>query len=201
MNVTGASGLTPARVVTRKALGAVDGNVVCGGGNKMMNEFLDERQLADPETEESWETGSHNHSAIQANLTYLLKRAETYSVYTELSLDTTTLDPQKFKFKDEIKPDVCVYPKRGLIRPFDILKMSEMPLLAIEVLSPKQSAYEILEKFAAYFALGVKSCWLVDPLTAVVSVYSSLNAHQNFTAGEVVDRVIGLQLAFDEIFE
>lgn len=162
----------------------------------MTNEFL-----AIPEIEESGEMGSHNHSAIQANLTYLLKRTEKYSVYTELSLDTTTLDSQKFKFKDEIKPDVCVYPKRGLVRPFDILKMSEMPLLAIEVLSPKQSAYEILEKFAAYFALGVKSCWLVDPLTAVVSVYPALDAHQNFTAGEVVDQVIGIRLPFDEIFE
>ena len=167
----------------------------------MFNEFLAEPQLAEPEMEESWEMGSHNHSAIQANITYLLKRVEKYSVYTELSLDTTTLDPQKFKFKDEIKPDVCVYPKRGLIRPFDILKMSEMPLLAIEVLSPKQSAYEILEKFAAYFALGVKSCWLVDPLTAVVSVYSALDVHQNFTVGEVVDSVIGLRVPFDEIFE
>ena len=166
-----------------------------------MSEFLADWQLAAPETEESWGIGSHNHSAIQANITYLLKRAEKYSVYTELSLDTTTLDPQKFKFKDEIKPDVCVYPKRGLIRPFDILKMSEMPLLAIEVLSPKQSAYEILEKFAAYFTLGVKSCWLVDPLTAVVSVYSALDTHQNFTVGEVVDPVIGLRLPFSEIFE
>ena len=76
----------------------------------MTNEFL-----ADAETEESEGIGSHNHSAIQANITYLLKRIEKYSVYTELSLDTTTLDPQKFKYKDEIKPDVCVYPKRGLM--------------------------------------------------------------------------------------
>lgn len=82
----------------------------------MFNAVLAERQPAEAETDESWEMGSHNHSAIQANITYLLKRAEKYLVYTELSLDTTTLDPQKFKFKNEIKPDVCVYPKRGLIR-------------------------------------------------------------------------------------
>lgn len=79
--------------------------------------------------------------------------------------------------------------------------MSEMPLLVVEVLSPKQSAYEILEKFAAYFALGVKSCWLVDPLTAIVAVYSTLETHQIFAAGEVVDEVIELDLPFDEIFE
>ena len=166
-----------------------------------MNEFLADWQIANPETEEAGEMGSHNHSAIQANITYLLKRMGKYSVYTELSLDTSSLDPQQFRYKDEIKPDVCVYAKRGLIRPFDILKMSEMPLLVVEVLSPKQSAYEILEKFAAYFALGVKSCWLVEPLTAIVAVYSALDVHQNFTAGEVVDDSIGLHLPFGEIFE
>lgn len=166
-----------------------------------MTEFLADWRIANPETEEVEEMGSHNHSAIQANLTYLLKRTGRYSVYTELSLDTTPLDPKLFKVKDEIKPDVCVYPKRGLIRPFDILKMSEMPLLVVEVLSPKQSAYEILEKFAAYFALGVKSCWLVDPLTAIVAVYSTLETHQIFAAGEVVDEAIELDLPFDEIFE
>lgn len=166
-----------------------------------MNALLTDWQFANPETEEVGELGSHNHSAIQANITYLLKRAGKYSVYTELSLDTSSLDPQQFRVKDEIKPDVCVYPKRGLIRPFDILKMSEMPLLVVEVLSPKQSAYEILEKFAAYFALGVKSCWLVEPLTAIVAVYSALDRHQNFTAGEVVDDSIQLRLPFSEIFE
>lgn len=166
-----------------------------------MTELLTDWQVANPEIEETEEMGSHNHSAIQANITHLLKRIGKYSVYTELSLDTTPLDPKQFKFKDEIKPDVCVYPKRGLIRPFDLLKMSEMPLLVVEVLSPKQSAYEILEKFAAYFALGVKSCWLVDPLTAIVAVYSALDAHQIFAAGEVVDEVIDLRLPFDEIFE
>ena len=167
----------------------------------MLKEYFADWQPANLETEEPGEMGSHNHSAIQANITYLLKRTEKYSVYTELSLDTTSLDQQQFRFRDEIKPDVCVYPKRGLIRPFDIMKMSEMPLLAVEVLSPKQSAYEILEKFAAYFALGVKSCWLVDPLTAVVSVYSALDTHENFTSGEVVDKVLGLYLPFNEIFE
>lgn len=166
-----------------------------------MTEFLADWQVANGETEEAGEIGSHNHSAIQANITYLLKRTGKYSVYTELSLDTSPLNPQQFKIKDEIKPDVCVYPKRGLIRPFDILKMSEMPLLVVEVLSPKQSAYEILEKFAAYFALGVKSCWLVDPLTAIVAVYSALDVHQIFSTGEVVDEVIDLRLPFDEIFE
>lgn len=145
--------------------------------------------------------GSHNHSAIQVNLAFLLKQLGQYSVYTELSLDVSQLDPKRFKVKDEIKPDVCIYPKRGLSRPFDILKMTEMPLLVIEILSPKQGVQDILEKFAIYFALGVKSCWLVDPLTAIVAVYSALEQHKIFSADKVMDETIGLQLPFAEIFE
>jgi Uma2 family endonuclease len=157
--------------------------------------------LTEIETEESGDMGSLNHSAIQVNLAYLLKQLGTFSVYTELSLDTSKLDKSKYKFREEIKPDVCIYPKRGLSRPYDILKMSEMPLLAIEVLSPKQGLQDIIEKIDAYFALGVRSCWLIDPTTAIVVVYSSLDSHKIFTEGEVIDATIGIRLPFAAIFD
>ena len=57
---------------------------------------------------------------------------------------------------------MCIYLKRQRNLQNDILRMSEMPLLAIEVLSPKQGIYDILEKFKLYFSLGVQSCWLGD---------------------------------------
>jgi Uma2 family endonuclease len=161
-----------------------------------MNELLTEIK-----TEEYSDMGSLNHSALQVNLAYLLKRLGTFSVYTELSLDTSKLDKSQYRFREEIKPDVCIYPKRGLSRPYDILKMTEMPLLAIEVLSPRQGLQEIIEKFDVYFALGVRSCWLIDPTTAIVAVYRSLDFHKIFAAGEVVDDVIGIRLPFDEIFD
>jgi Uma2 family endonuclease len=130
-----------------------------------------------------------------------LKRLGKYSVLTELSLDTSQLVTHQFKVKDEIKPDVCAYLKRSLSRPFDILKMSEMPLLVIEILSPRQGAQEILEKFAAYFALGVLSCWLVDPTTAIVAVYAALDQHKTFSSGEVIDETLDIRLPLVEIFE
>lgn len=157
--------------------------------------------LAEIESEESVEMGSLNHSAIQVNLAVLLKQVGTFSVYTELSLDTSRLDKTKYKFKEEIKPDVCIYPKRGLSRPYDILKMTEMPILAIEILSPKQGVQEIVEKIDAYFALGVRSCWLIDPTTAIVIVYRALEERKVFASGEVVDDLIGIRLPFDEIFD
>lgn len=59
----------------------------------------------------------------------------------------------------------------------------------------------MVEKIDAYFALGVRSCWLIDPTTAIVVVYSALNEHKVFSSGEVVDDIIGIQLPFAEIFE
>lgn len=55
--------------------------------------------------------------------------------------------------------------------------------------------------FEIYFALGVKSCWLVDPTTAVVSVYTTIDQNQTFSTGEVVDSTLDLRLPLAEIFE
>ena len=156
--------------------------------------FIDETEAVD-------DVGSYNHSIIQANLAFLLKRLGKYSVFTELSLDISQFELHKFKYKDEIKPDVCVYPKRGLSRPFDIMKMSEMPLLAIEILSPRQGAQEILEKFAVYFGIGVQACWLIDPTTAIVAVYAALDQHKTFSIGEVIDETLDIRLPLAEVFE
>lgn len=149
----------------------------------------------------SIDMGSFNHSSVQANLAFLLKRLGKYRVSTELSLDVSGAQLKHLKIKDEFKPDVCLYPKRGLSRPFDILKMTEMPQLAVEILSPRQGTEEILLKFAAYFQLGVHSCWLVDPVTENVVVYSALDQHKTFSEGELVDATLEIQLQLDEIFE
>ncbi|MCP4699745.1 MAG: hypothetical protein GY862_23275, partial [Gammaproteobacteria bacterium] len=71
--------------------------------------------------------GSHNHSYLQARFAYLFHSVGDYSVYTELSLDISSLDLSAFdlKVKDELKPDICLYPKRKLQPRHDILKMSK----------------------------------------------------------------------------
>jgi len=155
------------------------------------------------EVEKSVNMGSYNHSYIQANLIWLLKNIGKYAVLTELSLDISNVDLSQFsiKTKEEIKPDVCIYPKRGLSRPDDILKMSEMPLLVIEILSPKQGTYDILQKFKVYFALGIKSCWLVEPAIEVVTVYPSIDKRKNFINDKVLDEVLDISLSIPDIFE
>lgn len=161
---------------------------------------MSELAILDP-VEETNDMGSYNHSTVQANLAFLFKRTEQYSVSTELSLDISQFQADQNKFGNEIKPDVCIYPKRRLSRPYDILKMAEMPLVAVEILSPKQGAYEILEKFEVYFVLGVKSCWLVDPTTEIVAVYTALDQHQTFSTGEIIDDKVGIRIPLAQIFD
>ena len=158
--------------------------------------------VIEDEAEELEAMGSFNHGYVQARLIVGLDKLGSYTPVTELSLDVSTVDLGQFdlRTKEEIKPDICLYPKRGLSRPRDILKMTEMPLLAVEILSPRQGTYEILEKFRLYFELGVQSCWLVEPAINTVTVYSSIIEWKTFTTGNVVDDTLGISLSIHDIF-
>lgn len=146
--------------------------------------------------------GSYNHSTVQANLAYLLKGLGRFSVSIELSLDSSALDTALYKVKDELIPDVCIYLKRDLSVPFDILKMNEMPLMVVEVLSPRQYVTSLLEKFHAYFALGIRSCWLVDPATHTVHIYATMTEWRTFGMDETLDdQTLAIQLPVAAIFE
>ena len=161
--------------------------------------------VPDDVEEEFDDMGSHNHSMVQANLAYLFKQLGDYTVYSELSLDVSRLDGAQYNLKDEVIVDVCLYPKRSLSIPRDILRMTEMPPLAVEILSPRQGTGSILEKFEAYFVLGIQSCWLVDPLTQTVHVYRTSTERTTFSNGvsdsQVVDHTLNIKIPIAAIFE
>ncbi len=158
-----------------------------------MTYLVDEEQEFD-------DMGSYNHSLVQGNLAYLLRVNSNYSAFIELSLDSSRLDRAQFPhIKNELIPDVCVYP-RDSVKDLDILIMREMPILAIEVVSPRQGIQTIVEKIQAYFALGIQSCWLVEPLTKVVRVYHPNRSPQTIVSGEVVDEVANIKMLITEIF-
>lgn len=158
-----------------------------------MTVLIDEEQEYD-------DMGSFNHSLVQGNLTHLIRQHSNYSALVEVSLDTSTLDKSQFpNIKNELIPDICAYSRRPVaIR--DILVMKEMPKFVIEVISPRQGSFSIVEKFQAYFALGIQSCWLVDPVTSVISVYHPDQAPQTFASGEVIDEVADIKIPVTEAF-
>jgi Uma2 family endonuclease len=161
------------------------------------------------ESEESQDVGSLNHSFTQARLITLLSHEERFTTFVELSLDVsqTDLTPFGLKTKEEFKPDVCLYEiVSGYPEPDpqdDVLRVSQMPTLAIEIISPKQSIDDILSKFKVYFALGIKSCWLVTPAFESITVYSGFRNFKLFDVrrdAEVIDDVLDIHLPLGKIF-
>jgi Uma2 family endonuclease len=156
--------------------------------------------------DEEWENmGSINHSIVQAKITGLLLNDDRFTPAVELSLDISQIDMSQFglKAKEELKPDLCLYQgRRELSSPDDILKMTEMPLLVIEVLSPKQTIDDILAKFKAYFTLGIKSCWLVTPAIRAIAIYSQPSNFKTFGMNdtEVIDEIMDIHLPIQKVF-
>lgn len=162
---------------------------------------MSETTLIGDEEQEFDDMGSFNHSTVQANLAYLLKRIGKYTVSVELSLDSSSLDKSIFDVTEELIPDLCVYPKRQLVKSNDILRMKEMPDIAIEVLSFRQFPSTLIKKFEAYFALGIQSCWLVDPLTQSIHVYTAIDQWRTFGIDdELVDDRFQIQFPVAEAF-
>jgi len=140
------------------------------------------------------ESGSLNHSTVQVN------------IGGELSLDISQYDLSEYDLgvKEEFKPDVCAYLKRPVVPKgkSDLVKISQMPDLAIEILSPRQAVDYLVRKINAYFELGVKSCWLVIPSLDEVRVFSQPRSYKSFDLNniEIVDDVMEIHLPIANVF-
>jgi len=154
------------------------------------------------------EMGSLNHSTVQINLGGLLKFKcdKKLAVMSELSLDISQYDLSEYELgvKEELKPDVCAYLKRPLIPKGknDLVRVSQMPDLVIEILSPRQAIDYLIRKINAYFELGVKSCWLVIPSLDEVRVFSQPRAYKSFDLNrtEIVDEVMDISMPLANVF-
>jgi Uma2 family endonuclease len=174
-----------------------------------MSEVIDfEDETDETLDDEDAHKGSLNHSLAAGRITGLLFNDDRFTVMPELSLDASQIDLKRFKLKakDELVPDVCVYtkppPAPDKEVEDDILRVSQMPDLAIEVLSPSQSVSFLVRKIKALFALGVKSCWLVEPSVDVVHVYSQPNRHKTFDMNdtEIIDEIMDIRLPIQKVF-
>jgi Uma2 family endonuclease len=77
------------------------------------------------------------------------------------------------------------------------------PDLAAEVLSPEDTAREILRKVEEYLAAGVPLVWVLDPGTQTVTVYCSLQDVKILSADQELDgagAIPGFKVQVSEIF-
>ena len=74
-------------------------------------------------------------------------------------------------------------PKEGIPRKF----AEFAPDLAVEVLSPEDSASDVLRKIEEYLTFGTRLVWVVDPATRRVTVYRSLQDVKVLTTEDELD--------------
>ncbi|HEX8920607.1 MAG TPA: Uma2 family endonuclease [Pyrinomonadaceae bacterium] len=61
------------------------------------------------------------------------------------------------------------------------------PDLAVEVLSPSDTLYEVEEKIEEYLEAGVKLVWIVNPKKRTVTIYQSNIEPQTLTEADTLD--------------
>jgi Uma2 family endonuclease len=136
---------------------------------------------------------SKNHAMLQNRFGFelTLHYEDKYTVLSEVKLNTPPVD---------MVPDVAIYPLMEFDSLHDETKMNEMPLGAIEIISPSQGDQELVDKIARYFDFGVKSCWLVQPTFRIVTVFSSKTTFKTFIDGELHDTVLDIKLDLKRVF-
>ncbi len=133
------------------------------------------------------------HSYLQIAIGTAFAAFPQFSIFSNLTIAIGGVD---------YIPDVCVYPHQAMnfFAPDDV-RMTDLPLMAVEIVSPTQIIQEIIEKFPIYFTAGIRSCWLVIPAAQTISVYTAPTLGQVFTApGELHDPVLDIRIPLAQIF-
>ncbi len=135
---------------------------------------------------------SYNHSKITYRLAKTLSRYdEQYDILPELEFELQY---------GRVKPDIaiCKHGKIDWLR--DIIRPNYPPLLAIEILSPRQALSDLTDKaLDIYFPSGTTVVWIIIPHFKQVTIMTP--NHQNTViSGTLLDENTGIELALDHIF-
>ncbi len=104
---------------------------------------------------------SRNHGRVQTNLIVEFFQQQQFSIYSELTLTIGGVN---------YTPDISIYPRETADYRHDEVTRTELPLVAVEILSPSQSHQEVVEKAELYLRHGVKTCWIVSPPLRTVTL-------------------------------
>jgi Uma2 family endonuclease len=139
---------------------------------------------------------SKNHSLLQMEIGFELKMqyGKQFDIFPELSLDLIPNTPGAV-------PDICIYDKTPRNWQVDVIKTKNPPLLAIEILSPRQVFDDITDKINnIYFPAGMKSVWVVLPKVESVMLFRPNQKTEMYSQGILHDTASGFDLDIDKIF-
>jgi Uma2 family endonuclease len=100
----------------------------------------------------------------------------------------------------ELTPDLAIYGELDVDFTQDELRMTEPPLLAVEIASPTQSAQDLVDKIRFLIEHGVQSGWLVQPPLRTITVFTEDMTSSTYDQGTVTDPVTEIEVDIDDVF-
>ncbi|MFN0034075.1 MAG: Uma2 family endonuclease [Saprospiraceae bacterium] len=151
--------------------------------------------LSEYEIERGKPMPDKNHAFVQARLLMKIqsKNEERYTVLPEINLD--------LPIRERV-PDLAIYPPMAFTPDENEVRMREVPLGVIEILSAKQDLTEMMIKRSEYFGAGVKSYWLALPALRTIYVFYPSDEYDIYSGKDILkDKVLGIELDLAEIFK
>lgn len=152
-----------------------------------------EAELSDYERERGKPMPSPVHSILQIRFAIQFDRHSDFDTYSELTIDFTGHRPY-------FTPDLSVYPKKKIDFLSTEVRATESPLLTLEILSPTQPYRDLLKHSQFYLEHGVKSCWIVVPVSRTVTILFPDGSQHQQDKGVITDSATGLSANLDEVF-
>ncbi len=154
-------------------------------------------EIVDEETEYFLERGkygpSKNHSRLEELLDnqMISKYESQYDTFAELSLELPT---------ERVTPHLTFYEHSPSDWLEDEIRVSKPPFGVIEIVLPKQSNQDLIDKLDIYFGAGVKSCWVVIPTFKMINIFHSKHGYKTFMVGELHDEKLNIGLDMAAVF-
>ena len=151
-----------------------------------------QQTLSDYERERGKPMPSKLHSIAQTNLIgRLLTYRPKFQVLSELTLHLGDRD---------LTPDLSVYRDLEVDFTQDETRMTEPPLLAIEISSPTQGIQDLVDKARFLMEQGVESCWIVQPPLRAITVFTPDMESTTYSEGTVKDPATEVEVDLDAVF-
>lgn len=132
------------------------------------------------------------HSVAQTNLIgQLLTYRPTFQVLSELTLRLDNRD---------LTPDLSVYRDLEVDFTRDETRMTDPPLLAIEISSPTQGIQDLVDKARFLLEHGVQSCWIVQPPLRTITVFTPDMESTTHSEGVVTDPATEIEVDLNDVF-
>jgi Uma2 family endonuclease len=136
-----------------------------------------------------------NHAFVQGNLLIhlYLKYHTLFKVLPEVNLD--------LPIRERV-PDLAIFPPMAFVPDQNEIRMQEVPLGVVEILSAKQDLTELMIKCSEYFTAGVKSYWLALPALKTIYVFYSPKEYEIFSGtDQLKDKALDIELDLVDIFQ